>query len=165
MLLLFDIDLILNLYKEGTIDTNLIVVNNGYKTTDYLKKIISLYDIGFENVMVVLDNKPELERLTKLLEGTNKKIKIGLIFEQNENIPERLKKDPAGLLDYANSAESREKLKQKVTEKDSGASTIVGATKEDMAELGMETTGRSLNEIAKEKGTLSMKDLMDMSGS
>lgn len=87
------------------------------------------------------------------------------IFEQNENIPERLKKDPAGLLDYANSAESREKLKQQVTEKDSGASTIVGATKEDMAELGMETTGRSLNEIAKEKGTLSMKDLMDMSGS
>lgn len=80
----FDIDLILNLYKEGTINTNLIVVNNGYKTTEYLKKIISLYDIGFENVMVVLDNKPELERLTKLLEGTNKKIKIGIRMAINE---------------------------------------------------------------------------------
>lgn len=87
------------------------------------------------------------------------------IFEQNEDIPERLKKDPAGLLDYANSSESREKLKNQFNEKSSGASTIVGATKEDMAELGMDVGGKSLNDMAKEKGSLSMKDLMDMSGS
>ncbi len=80
----FDIDLILNLHKEGTIKTNLIVVNNGYKTTEYLKKIISLYDIGFKNVMVVLDNKSELKRLTALLKGTDKKIKIGLRMAINE---------------------------------------------------------------------------------
>ena len=80
----FDIDLILNLYKEGSINTNLIVINNGYKTTEYLKKIIALYDIGFKNVMVVLDNKSELKRLTTLLKGTDKKIKIGLRMAINE---------------------------------------------------------------------------------
>ena len=36
----FDIDLILNLFKEKKINNKLIVINNGYKTTEYLKKII-----------------------------------------------------------------------------------------------------------------------------
>ena len=36
----FDIDLIQNLYKEEKIDKKRIIVNNGYKTDDYLKKII-----------------------------------------------------------------------------------------------------------------------------
>ena len=80
----FDIDLILNLHNNGTINTDLIVINNGYKTTEYLKKIISLYDIGFKNVLVVLDNKSELKRLTTLLKGSDKKIKIGLRMAINE---------------------------------------------------------------------------------
>lgn len=82
----FDIDLILNLYKEGKINNDLIVINNGYKTTEYLEKIISLYDIGFENVIVVLDNKPELKRLTNLLKGSNRKIKIGIRMAINEEV-------------------------------------------------------------------------------
>ncbi|HAW53092.1 MAG TPA: arginine decarboxylase [Flavobacteriales bacterium] len=78
----FDIDLILNLYNEGKLDKKRIIVNNGYKTDSYLKKIIGLYDMGFENVLIVLDSKNELERLLKL--NGKHKIKIGLRMAINE---------------------------------------------------------------------------------
>ena len=83
----------------------------------------------------------------------------------NEDIPEKIKKDPEALLDFANSSEAREDMKKKFSG-DKGASTIVGATKEDMEELGMQqNAGVSLSEAAKKKGgSLSMKDLMDISG-
>jgi len=49
---------------------------------------------------------------------------------------------------------------------DSSASTIVGATKEDLEELGLSTNnGKSLQEAVKKKGgSLSMKDLIDLGG-
>jgi len=78
----FDIDLILNLYNEGKIDKKRIIVNNGYKTDSYLKKIIGLYDVGFENVLIVLDSKNELDRIQKI--NGNHKIKIGLRMAINE---------------------------------------------------------------------------------
>ena len=80
----FDIDLIRNLHKEGKINKEIIIINNGYKTDQYLKKIISLYDDGFKNILVVLDNKPELKRLLHLLKGTDKKLKIGIRMAINE---------------------------------------------------------------------------------
>ena len=80
----FDIDLIRNLHKEGKINKEIIIINNGYKTDQYLKKIISLYDDGFKNILVVLDNKPELKRLLHLLKGTEKKLKIGVRMAINE---------------------------------------------------------------------------------
>lgn len=87
------------------------------------------------------------------------------IFEHYDDIPEKITKDPAALLDFANSAEAREEIKRKF-EGDSAASTIVGATKEDMEELGLAPNeGTSLSDAAKKKGgTLDMKDLMDLSG-
>jgi len=72
----FDIDLIIHLYKEGKITKNRIIVHNGYKTNDYLKKILKLQELGFENCIIVFDSFQELERLEKL--SGNKKIKIGL---------------------------------------------------------------------------------------
>lgn len=87
------------------------------------------------------------------------------IFEMNDDIPDKIKKDPEALLDYANSSEAREEVKGKMNDS-SSASTIVGATKEDLEELGMNTSnGTSLHEAAKKKGgSLSMKDLMDIGG-
>ena len=87
------------------------------------------------------------------------------IFEMNDDIPDKIKKDPEALLDYANSSEVREEVKGKMNDS-SSASTIVGATKEDLEELGMNTSsGTNLHEAAKKKGgSLSMKDLMDISG-
>lgn len=88
------------------------------------------------------------------------------IFEQHEDIPERIKKDPAALLDFANSSEAREDMKKRFDTGQAGGSTIVGATSEDLEELGVpQTTGKTLAQAAKEKGgSLSMRDLMDLSG-
>ena len=80
----FDIDLILNLYKKDKIDKDLIIICNGYKTVEYLEKIITLYKVGFKNVIAILDNKPELERLNHLSKKINKKIKIGIRVAINE---------------------------------------------------------------------------------
>lgn len=71
----FDIDLIEKLYNSGEINNNHIIVHNGFKTDDYLNKIVKLYDLGFTNTVVVLDNKPELQRL---LDRTNKNVTIGV---------------------------------------------------------------------------------------
>ncbi len=82
----FDIDLIQNLYKEKKIDKKRIIVNNGYKTEDYLRKIISLHEMGFTNIIVVLDSKSELARLTSVAKtvGIKKPIKIGIRMAINE---------------------------------------------------------------------------------
>jgi hypothetical protein len=89
------------------------------------------------------------------------------IFDQHDDIPERIKKDPAALLDFANSSEARDDIKKKFNDDRAGGSTIVGATEEDLKELGLNQSEgkKSLSQAAKEKGgTLSMKDLMDLSG-
>jgi len=88
------------------------------------------------------------------------------IFEQHDDIPDKIKKDPAALLDFANSSGAREEVRKKMTTDDKGASSIVGATSEDLAELGLENSqSKSIQKAAEEKGgSLSMKDLMDLSG-
>lgn len=88
------------------------------------------------------------------------------IFENHDDIPDRIKNDPEALLDFSNSSEAREEMKKKFDTNTAGGSTIVGATSQDLDELGMAPTeGKTLSEAAKEKGgSLSMKDLMDLSG-
>ncbi|NQU31644.1 MAG: arginine decarboxylase [Bacteroidetes bacterium] len=78
----FDIDLILNLYKEKKIDKGRIILHNGYKTDDYIKKILLIQDAGFKNSTIILDSIKELERI-QMLSG-NRKIKIGLRMAVNE---------------------------------------------------------------------------------
>ena len=91
------------------------------------------------------------------------------IFEQHENIPESIKSDPAALLDFGNIDEkAREKI-QKQNSKDNAASTVFGATKEDMEYAGLDAgirdAGDSLVAKAAEKGgTLNMEDIMKMHG-
>lgn len=88
------------------------------------------------------------------------------IFENHDDIPDRIKNDPEALLDFSNSSEAREEMKKKFDTNSPGGSTIVGATSQDLDELGMSASeGKSLSQVAKEKGgSLSMKDLMDLSG-
>ena len=62
----FDIDLILKLHEQGKVKKSTILVHNGYKTEDYLQKIVLLNRMGFKNSIAVLDNMRELERLNKL---------------------------------------------------------------------------------------------------
>jgi arginine decarboxylase len=72
----FDIDLILNLFEKRLIDKDRLIVHNGYKTDDYLQKIIKLQESGFKNSIIVLDSKKELDRLLQI--NTSRPVKIGL---------------------------------------------------------------------------------------
>jgi len=78
----FDIDLILNLHTRKKIDKDRLIVHNGYKTEDYLMKIIKLQEAGFKNSIIILDSKKELERLLRI--ETAQPIKIGLRMAINE---------------------------------------------------------------------------------
>ena len=88
------------------------------------------------------------------------------IFENNQNIPEKIRKDPRALLDYGSiSNEEKEKMQEKLSE--SAGATLVGATEEDYEYLGMTKpdAGISLHEEAKKKGgSLTMEDMMKLSG-
>ncbi len=71
----FDIDLIRKLYDAGKIDKDLIIVNNGFKTTNYVEGIAGLINDGFTNVIPVLDNMEELTAYSKF---TKKDFSIGI---------------------------------------------------------------------------------------
>jgi arginine decarboxylase len=78
----FDIDLIMSLLEKGKLDTDRKIICNGYKTDDYLKKIVRLHEAGFHNTIVVLDSLNELQRILKL--KTNFIFKVGLRMSINE---------------------------------------------------------------------------------
>lgn len=87
------------------------------------------------------------------------------IFENNQNIPEALRKNPEALLDYGSISDAeKEKVQSKFDE--SAGSTIVGASQEDYDYLGVQQSGGvSLHDEAKKKGgSLSMQDMMKLSG-
>jgi len=78
----FDIDLILNLFAEGKIDKKRIVIHNGYKTDEYLNKVLRLQEAGFENSIIILDSMNELSRILKL--ESKRPFKVGLRMAINE---------------------------------------------------------------------------------
>ena len=78
----YDIDLILSLFRDKKIDKSRVIVHNGYKTDEYLAKILNLQEIGFRNNIIVLDSINELKRIEKLSSGV--KIKIGIRMAINE---------------------------------------------------------------------------------
>jgi len=80
----FDIDLIYNLYEEGILGKNIIIIHNGYKTEDYLQKITKLNRDGFYNSILILDSKSELKRVKKYAQDLEKPLKIGIRMAINE---------------------------------------------------------------------------------
>ena len=75
----FDIDLIRRLWKQGDVTTSTIIVNNGYKTPDYIEKILALQKDGFKNVIPVIDTDAELDRISAMAEQMQlEKIKVGI---------------------------------------------------------------------------------------
>lgn len=72
----FDIDLIEKLFKDGEVDKNRTIIHNGYKTDDYLKKIIRLQKTGFKNNIIVLDSPKELDRILAI--SGDSKINLGI---------------------------------------------------------------------------------------
>jgi len=91
------------------------------------------------------------------------------IFETNKHIPEKIKKDPQALLDYGSiSEDAKSKMKDKLN-KDQDGTTLFGATEEDYEYAGLDKpsdrSGISIQKAAEKKGgSLSMEDLMELSG-
>ena len=78
----FDIDIILSLYNEKKIDKQRVIIHNGYKTDEYLKKIIQLQELGFENSIIIIDSENEFLRIQEIIKI---KCKIGLRMAINED--------------------------------------------------------------------------------
>ena len=83
------------------------------------------------------------------------------IFENYSKIPDRIRTNPEKIIDYVN-AQEKAKDKLKNFDKD-GASTLVGAKKEDYEYLGVANSQENtLSAKLKEKGgKMDMKDLME----
>ncbi|MAY82774.1 MAG: arginine decarboxylase [Flavobacteriales bacterium] len=78
----FDIDLILHLFKKGKFKKDIAIVHNGYKTKDYLRKIVDLAEMGFKNNILVLDNLSEFDQLVAM--KPKMKINLGVRLAMNE---------------------------------------------------------------------------------
>ncbi len=78
----FDIDLILKLYQKEELDKEISIIHNGYKTDEYLKKILNLQDQGFVNSIIILDNPYELDKILK--KSGDKKLKVGIRMAVDE---------------------------------------------------------------------------------
>ena len=152
--------------------TKLIVINNTYQeelSDTNIKKCV-LEDF-FQSYMFMCDNpmdfygKPAMDlssyQITLLMYSKIFKN----IFENVDDIPDKLKKDPQGLLDFASSSSARKKMKDNLNK--DGSTTVFGATEEDYQNMGVDddlVKGKSLHEAAKKKGgTLNMEDLMKLS--
>ena len=71
----FDIDILRNLYQQGKITKETIIINNGFKPVKYVQQISDLIKDGFKNVIPICDNIKELDLYEKYMEGI---CKIGL---------------------------------------------------------------------------------------
>lgn len=90
------------------------------------------------------------------------------IFDQNDDIPEKIRKDPKALMDFASSSKKGKEELDKHSDK-GGAGTIVGATKEDYEYMGVDPNSvkgsETLSSAAEKKGgSLNMNDLMELAG-
>lgn len=99
----FDIDLIRALYKNEQIDKQTLIIHNGFKTEEYVQKIVELQKDGFENSIIVLDSQNELNLVLKYSE--NHKIKVGIrmaIDEESQSAyyTSRLGMRPSEIVDF-----------------------------------------------------------------
>jgi arginine decarboxylase len=65
----YDIQIIKALWAKKKITPDLMVICNGFKSTQYLTDIVALWHEGFRNMIVVIDNEHELVELEGMLAG------------------------------------------------------------------------------------------------
>lgn len=160
--------------KELTIDYN---KSTEFVTLENIKKI-SLMPF-FCNYFYLCDDNPltffgkpviELSFFQAELFAFGRYFK-SLVQDSKASPPDDIKQDPDKLMDFyemrKNADEVMDKMEQKSGEK-AGASSLVGATKEDLEAIGIQDgVGKTitLNEVAAKKGgNLSMNDFVDLHG-
>ncbi len=78
----YDLDIVRELYEEGSISKDIIIINNGFKTDLYLQKIKMIMDLGFKNCITVLDSKGELDRLLSVVKSDVVNIGIRMAIDE-----------------------------------------------------------------------------------
>ena len=90
------------------------------------------------------------------------------VFQQNDKMPQEIRNDPDKIIDYVNANENAKKIIENKNNKENQATSIVGATSEDLEYVGLKAKGQktlSLADEAKKKGgSLSMEDMMKIFG-
>jgi len=104
----FDIDLIFRLHKEGELSKKTIIIHNGYKTEEYLQKILLLHREGFENSITIMDSTKEASRIKAHFKNFNGKIKVGIRMAIDEEpqsayYTSRLGIRPSEIMDFYSS--------------------------------------------------------------
>src|SRR5690606_5978207 len=82
----FDINLILSLYERGLIDMDKYIVCNGFKLQSYIDNIAMIINMGFKNVIPVIDNWREAELLSSSVEKPFM-VGIRIAAEEEPKIP------------------------------------------------------------------------------
>jgi arginine decarboxylase len=77
----FDINILESLFESGQLKPDTFVICNGFKRPQYVENIQNLINLGFENVIPVLDNKFELDLLLK---DFDQKFNIGIRIASEE---------------------------------------------------------------------------------
>jgi arginine decarboxylase len=77
----FDINILESLFETGQLKPDTYIICNGFKRPQYVENIQNLINLGFENVIPVLDNKFELDLL---LNDFDQKFKIGIRIASEE---------------------------------------------------------------------------------
>ncbi|MBP1640598.1 MAG: Orn/DAP/Arg decarboxylase 2 [Bacteroidetes bacterium] len=77
----FDINILESLFESGQLKPDTFVICNGFKRPHYVENIQNLINLGFENVVPVLDNKFELDLL---LNDFEPKFKVGIRIASEE---------------------------------------------------------------------------------
>ena len=78
----YDIDIVNHLLDQGKLTKDQKIICNGYKTDRYIERIAALINREAIEVVPVVDNYSELERLLKL---TDKKINLGVRIASEED--------------------------------------------------------------------------------
>jgi arginine decarboxylase len=78
----YDIDIINHLIEKGKINKEQMIICNGFKQDRYIEKIASLIDKKAVQVLPIVDNLTELNRLTSL---TKNKIQLGVRIASEED--------------------------------------------------------------------------------
>ena len=90
-----------------------------------------------------------------------------ILSDTKNKPPEDIANDPDKLIEWADANKNAQEILEKTKDEEGSASSLVGATPEDLKHLGIdvETDGISLEKAAAEKGgSLNMEDLMKLHG-
>lgn len=78
----FDIDILLSLHQKGLLNKDMFILCNGFKTKEYVNKILQLIKLGYKKVIPIIDSQDEFYLLDELID---EEIEIGIRIASEED--------------------------------------------------------------------------------